>query len=462
MEGYEAIIIGSLNRNELMCINAMLTLIAILYLASISNKPNRNTIYILALSKCIGQSNRNKIIFTEIRNRCAVFILNIKVVNGIISYLTKLFVGNTHILKCILVNNSGRNGYILVTNSVSYALSKLNVGVSIFVNLKLNVCIRQIRCTRGCRVATGSYNRLCFMTYRTSICSLSVFVGIADFPTVSCRILGDNYRDGVAASTALKGFFSVSRTSCCCAYACNVIMMIYGCTQHFFMAALANIYHNVFTIANIANMFFGGSYTDNIVSQRITVRLGICTVTVTLIGPCRCGLAGCLGCQSGVFNIGVRSNVSLVTYITVMIIIGVYVGALFKNCSAAIIADMVIICVGVCVDSHIVLAAFIIADMVKIIVLMLNSRALSCTTLEAVSRCSTSCTSVITSRYISLAAHVTVVVAIICRVKAVFNNSSATIITKVVIIGLRIEMLAKFLSATVVAFMVFIRIFAIT
>ena len=454
LEGDKSVVVRRLDGHQLVCVGAIGALVAGLNLTVVTDKPNGNTVNVFAVGKRIGQGDGDEVVFSEIGNGCAVFVIDVEVVNGIGADLFELFLGNAQILEGVFIHDACRDGDLAVADGVSHALAELNVGVCFVVNLELNVGVRKVGGVGAGGVAVGNYDLSGLFTNRAGILSRAARY-VAEDPVVSrcvCRDLFGGFAC-IAASAASEGFFSGCRAGCGRADACHVDVLIYGFALYRFATAVsaAGVRQNVCTAAY--RLFLGGNARD-VVSQCVAAVFGIGVAAVTFVGLGCCGATGRRDCQCLVFDIGVGGYVGNAAYVTGVIGVGIAVSTRFQNGTTAIIAEVIGIGVRIGVDAHIVLATAVIAGVVVVAVLMCEGRAGGCATFRTGCGSCTGCGFKRAFGYAAQSANVAAVIVVICRVEASFQNCVTAVIAEVIVVLGGVSMLAKRLVASVVTFVV--------
>ena len=122
LEGNVACVVGSLDS---------------LYLALIVDEPDRNTVYVLALGKLVGESDGD-IVVLEVGDE-SVFTLDGEVVNRIVTDLSKLFLVKSEIILLIFGELVGGYGDLLITDKILNSGIKLEVGIIAYLKLVVEV-----------------------------------------------------------------------------------------------------------------------------------------------------------------------------------------------------------------------------------------------------------------------------------------------------------------------------------
>ena len=450
----------------------------------IVDEPDRNAIHVLAILQGVRKRDGYPVIFTESGNIFRT-VIHGKVIDRVVANLLELFGGQTEIGSVIALQLISGNRDLLVADRVDNAVVKADVGI-----IQFNFGILQIVRVGGAGIGTFiNGNVLGRAAMRTFVGSDTVLRLTLD-PIVARRVLRDRFGLGIAASAG-QGLDTVVLTGCGRGNACNVVVLIYGLADHLISATLTDIHENIFAIAELS---FFGSYADGIVSERVALFFRIDIAAITYVGLRCSGTAGCLG--FGDHGINVRGYVRSTANVTVVIFVSVGIGAIFKNGTATVVADVVVIRCGIRMVAHIVLAAVIVTNVIGIFVLMAESLTRGRTAFgagcgnlagcfavsmlgnvrfvanvaivvvvfvlmtESLTRGRTAfgagcgdfagCFAVGVRGYVCLTANVAGMVTVAFRVGAGFKNRTATVVADVIVIRCGIRMVAHIVLAAVI------------
>ena len=223
LKGNESVVVGCLDR---------------LKLATVVNKPNGYCINVFVFTQGVGKSDSYPVFLTEVGNIFAS-IINSKVIDGVVAYLSKLIAVQSEASAVVTFNLVGGNGNGLIADRIYNAAVKTDVRV-----IQLDLLVGKILCSYFIGNRTRIY-RYVFggRAYRAGIGSCSVVNGALN-PIMTCFVCGDllGLFVFVSANVTLEGLFTRCRAGCGRADACYVIMIIYRFVQDFFRTNGTGVY----------------------------------------------------------------------------------------------------------------------------------------------------------------------------------------------------------------------------
>ena len=230
LESNKAVIVSSLDR---------LKLTLIIY------EPNCDTVNVLAILQSIRKSYSNEVAFSKLRN-VSVTVADSKVVNRVVTNLSKLFGINVKVCKIIVCCNICRNCNLLISDRINNTVIKLDVSV-----IELNFLILKIAGIGSIGDITGvNRNGLCFATILTGVNTFTV-LNRALVPYVTGCICFYCFGLGIRALGTDECFFSGCGTGRGSCNACNVSMLGNRIALYLFFAFIVSTdeYFFIFTYA---------------------------------------------------------------------------------------------------------------------------------------------------------------------------------------------------------------------